>query len=92
MFMHWRIGVQYSIRDLFLVTAIIAVCAAWAIDHSRQAAQYRALIKSSRYFVRRPGPSFSPHTIDSRGWMEAQPEPDIGGINQPRRDDKDVDK
>ena len=30
---------KFSIRDLLLVTVIVAVCVAWWLDHRRQAAE-----------------------------------------------------
>lgn len=32
---------KFSIRDLLLVTVIVAACVAWAIDHSRQAREVK---------------------------------------------------
>ena len=34
---------KFSIRDLLLVTVIVAVFAAWAIDHRRQAREVKEL-------------------------------------------------
>jgi hypothetical protein len=34
---------KFTIRDLFLVTAIVAILAAWWVDHWRQAAELRHL-------------------------------------------------
>ena len=33
---------EFSIRDLFLVTAIAALVAAWAIDYRRKAEKFRS--------------------------------------------------
>ena len=35
--------IRFSIRDLLLVMAIVAVFAAWAIDHRRQAREIQGL-------------------------------------------------
>ena len=34
---------KFSIRDLFLVTLIAAVCVAWAIDHRRHTREVKEL-------------------------------------------------
>jgi hypothetical protein len=34
---------KFSIRDLLLVTVIVAVCVAWWLDHRRQAAELERL-------------------------------------------------
>ena len=34
---------KFSIRDLFLVTLIVAVCVAWAIDHRRHTREVKEL-------------------------------------------------
>ncbi len=34
---------KFSIRDLFLVTVIAAVCVAWWIDHRRKSAEIQQL-------------------------------------------------
>ena len=34
---------RFSIRDLLLVTVIVAIAVAWWLDHGRQAAEIRSL-------------------------------------------------
>ena len=34
---------RFSIRDLFLMTVIVAVCVAWWLDHRRQALRIKQL-------------------------------------------------
>jgi len=34
---------SFSIRDLLLMTVIVATCLAWAIDHLRQASEIKTL-------------------------------------------------
>ena len=34
---------KFSIRDLLLATVIVAVCVAWAIDHSREESEKSAI-------------------------------------------------
>jgi len=34
---------KFTIRDLFLVTMIVAVCVAWWVDHRRQAREVKEL-------------------------------------------------
>ena len=37
---------KFTIRDLFLVTVIVAVCAAWWVDRRAQSARENAIIKA----------------------------------------------
>ena len=34
---------KFTLRDLFLVTVIVAVCVAWWIDHGRRAGEIQEL-------------------------------------------------
>ena len=40
---------KYSIRDLFLVTLVVAVCVAWWVDRSKLAFQIELLEAQERY-------------------------------------------
>ena len=37
---------KFSIRDLFLVTMIVAILLAWYVDHRREAARYKEMTNS----------------------------------------------
>ena len=57
---------KLSIRDLLLVTAIVAVCAAWWLDRNRLAAKVDAMEKQAAR-TRQPTPEDFIRALRSRG-------------------------
>ena len=57
---------KFSIRDLLLVTVIVALAVGWWVDHRRQAAENSRLIKQWDDFLA-PGESF-PHYPSESEW------------------------
>ena len=48
---------KFSIRDLFLVTAIVALVVAWWVDHWRMATERKAVQTSEQLWARKMGHS-----------------------------------
>jgi hypothetical protein len=66
---------KFSIRDLLLVTVIVAVCVAWYVDHRRRGAEIQTLKEQSNVDVRFFQAILSPNLPTSSAPAPNQPAP-----------------
>ena len=63
---------KFSIRDLFLVTLIVAILVAWWLDHSRAAVEREKLIKAFRDFQQQEVQRLQSEWADKNRWWERE--------------------